>query len=169
MRVNIYIRKEDEAKWKELGKERADWLHLALRDYNHKPMYPESNVYIDGIYKGKAKYPKPVKQIIEETNQSVVEALGNSEVLRSIVKENERLDYLKEHPDEKLEFDGLGAIVDDSTSVSTYESLNPAEVGKVGRMFNEAVAKKLAGTGYGFCKHNSAVGFCKFSCKKAVA
>lgn len=37
-RVNIYIRKEDEAKWKAI-ENRADWLHLMIDAYGDDPVF----------------------------------------------------------------------------------------------------------------------------------
>lgn len=108
-KVTIWIRNEDWDKWKELQRTNQipRWIHYAL------------NTSLIEMAINQDRPPKPVKQIIDETNQAVVESLGNSEVIAAL---NAKLDnvkekFISEHPLTNARTDGepegLDAIIND--------------------------------------------------------
>lgn len=81
-KVTIWIRVSDEAKWKAI-ENKPEWLREHLNTPGPMPVFAMEDIKKGQYGAGYVGRPKPVSQIIDETNQAVVESLGDSEVIKA--------------------------------------------------------------------------------------
>lgn len=113
IKKTVYFRTQEDLDKFDAIKNKAEWLHEHLSVDILKNRVNNQEVFVVN------RPPKPIKQVIDETNQAVVESLGNSEVIAAL---NAKLDnvkekFISEHPLTNARTDGepegLDAIIND--------------------------------------------------------
>lgn len=84
-KVTIWIRVADEAKWKAI-ENKPEWLHEHLNIPGPMPVMAMEDIKAGQYGVGYVGRPKPYSQIIDETNQAVVESLEDSEVIKARIE-----------------------------------------------------------------------------------